>query len=724
MRVNDWEFVVPFDPVSAANQRRREPQLVTRKGSPMLLPPTDSVTAEQLWSQPELPFSLDHLPFRDPDTFVAGGLHLNSGSWQPILAVQSAGVRDRVTGWLTDGVRVQDFFRPFHGCFKGQFYDLAQPPQAAFPNPPQCAPYATLIAQTLEERLRNGSMSLLGKVGDVEPPHLLLPFVVEPTKPRLCHDERFLNLWITDNPFRLDTLKAVPPMVEPQSFLTSCDEKSAYDNVLLHESSRTYFGVQFAGFYLVYNTLPFGWKASPYVYQTIGMCVTSYLRAHHIQSLLYIDDRLTGSWTGPGTVCPRRRASIAIYCTCQILLRLGYTIALIKSVLDPTQCLVWLGMWVDSFRQMFRIPDPKREKFALLRQQILSQPAVTIVTLQKLMGKCISFTVCVPGAKIRIRSMARAISQATRNSRLIPIAGVLKSEIEGWEFLDSFDDWIPWRDERHVHLTLATDSSTFAWGAQCQGQNYRDYWDSDDLRPIHLKEADALFRALQAQAPLVRDSRVQAYVDNMAVVHAWHHEGCKDMALNSLITQIFELTTALHADLKVVYVRSADNPADMPSRLLSPLDSMLSTDLWSQVEAMFGPHTFDLMALDSNCMKDASGATLGHYTPFPTPASSGVDVFAHLLSGGENYYVFPPFCMIPSLVRFLLTFRSIHLRCTMVLPRFSMVAHWWPTVHRWATSVRLLAPRGHMAAVLVPSRSGFVSYPDLPYDLYVARFEL
>ena len=32
------------------------------------------------------------------------------------------------------------------------------------------------------------------KVGSVQPTHLFLPITVEPTKPRMCHDERFFEL--------------------------------------------------------------------------------------------------------------------------------------------------------------------------------------------------------------------------------------------------------------------------------------------------------------------------------------------------------------------------------------------------------------------------------------------------------------------------------------------------------------------------------------------------
>lgn len=52
-----------------------------------------------------------------------------------------------------------------------------------------------------------------------------MPFTVEPSKPRLCHDERYLNLWIRDLPFVQDTLKDVPRIIPPDSFMTTVDDK-------------------------------------------------------------------------------------------------------------------------------------------------------------------------------------------------------------------------------------------------------------------------------------------------------------------------------------------------------------------------------------------------------------------------------------------------------------------------------------------------------------------
>lgn len=84
-------------------------------------------------------------------------------------------------------------------------------------------------------------------------------------------------MWIRDLPFVLDTLKDVTSILPPDSCMTTVDGKSGYDHILLSENSRKYFGIQFAGWFFVYNTLPFGFKASAYVYQTTGLLATGFV---------------------------------------------------------------------------------------------------------------------------------------------------------------------------------------------------------------------------------------------------------------------------------------------------------------------------------------------------------------------------------------------------------------------------------------------------------------
>ena len=95
--------------------------------------------------------------------------------------------------------------------------------------------------------------------------------------------------------------------------------------------------------------------------------------------------------------------------------------------------------------------------------------------------------------------------------------------------------------------------------------------------------------------------------------------------------------------LHLKHIPSTENVADAPSRALSDIDCSLSTVVWALVQLNFGLHTFDLTSLDSNCSRGRDGNFLPHYSPWPTPNSSGTNVFAQLIPSGHNIYVFPPF---------------------------------------------------------------------------------
>ena len=166
-----------------------------------------------------------------------------------------------------------------------------------------------------------------------------MPLTIEPSRPRLCHDNRFLNLWIKDSPFCLANLAIIPRYVSKGSFQSVCDDKSGYHHILLSPDSRKLFGFQWNGYYYVCNAIPFGWKSSAYIYHSTGLLATHYFRSIGIPCLLYIDDRHNGeisfSWVTPVyAALPSdrerafARASSAIFIVCYTLSCLGYFIGL------------------------------------------------------------------------------------------------------------------------------------------------------------------------------------------------------------------------------------------------------------------------------------------------------------------------------------------------------------------------------------------------------------
>ena len=94
----------------------------------------------------------------------------------------------------------------------------------------------------------------------------------------------------------------------------------------------------------------------------------------------------------------------------------------------------------------------------------------------------------------------------------------------------------------------------------------------------------------------------------------------------------------------------------------------------------FGPHTPDLMALHSNVQVSLEGSCpLPFFSPYPSPFSSGVNIFAHSALWPHmfsNAYVFHPLNLIPQVFSFVRGSAVPHFTfCVLdIYPR----QYWWP----------------------------------------------
>ena len=154
------------------------------------------------------------LVFRDPNHFRAGELHSRVPFWEMIAERCPSATQTDVLGWVRDMVSIFPYFQHFTSSFKGEHYDSDRPLKRMLRNNMSCKPLVNFVRKTLIDRLVTGAISLLGRVARFS--RLILCYLsltVEPSKPRLCHDARYLNLWMQDKPFSLDSLNDLPRYV-------------------------------------------------------------------------------------------------------------------------------------------------------------------------------------------------------------------------------------------------------------------------------------------------------------------------------------------------------------------------------------------------------------------------------------------------------------------------------------------------------------------------------
>ena len=99
--------------------------------------------------------------------------------------------------------------------------------------------------------------------------------------------------------------------------------------------------------------------------------------------------------------------------------------------------------------------------------------------------------------------------------------------------------------------------------------------------------------------------RVDVHIDSCVLKFALDGDGCKNSAINDVVKDIFHDSHDFNFSIQTFYVPSSHIPADEPLQDLSDLDCVLTSETWLYLGRFFGPHSFDLMSLDSNCQRDS-----------------------------------------------------------------------------------------------------------------------
>lgn len=174
-----WEFAHPFRPDLA--KPLEGVVWIDTKGNL-----ADSQTEAANVCTPDMVYrgealgKLHSLRLRDASHFVAGSFHNHVNNWVTRLGSDFPEVVD----WIKNRVNVERYFVRYTGVHKRHRLDCDKPPPIILPNSPVCQEFSEFVTTTLLDRLKSGALGVWGKVGEVNPPTLVLPLTIEPKKSR------------------------------------------------------------------------------------------------------------------------------------------------------------------------------------------------------------------------------------------------------------------------------------------------------------------------------------------------------------------------------------------------------------------------------------------------------------------------------------------------------------------------------------------------------------
>ena len=481
-------------------------------------------------------------------------------------------------------------------------------------------------------------------------------------------------------------------LITPNCYMSSIDLVQAYYTVPVHSKQQNFLKFCWNDKYYKFICMPNGFCWAPAYFTLLTKPIIAHLHRLGHKNIFYLDDSLLVAETQEE--CLRN-----VIDTTELLNRLGFTVHPDKSSFIPDTKIVFLGFYIDSVTMTIELTQKRKTKILNACEFVYKNDNVTIRKLAALIGLMVSSMIAIPLGRLFYRNLERLKIKSMKIygdwEQKITIPRECLGEITWWE--QNLNSYVTPIHRDKPGMIITSDASMQGFGAVCQGKEvFSGHWNKEEsVFHINKLEFLAAFYALKHYAKNFQ-GHVQLRLDNQCCINIINNMGTiKVFDLNQLCKQMWLWAYEKGIWISAVYVASANNEADKPSRkCLNDSEFMLNKDIFSKVIKTweFTPD-IDLFASHAN-------KQLNNFVSFkPQPGATFVDAFTqswrHL-----NFYAFPPFNLV------LKTLRKIeidHATGILIFPKWE-AQPFWPL----ATSMMVGKP------VLLSSRKNLLVHPTIP----------
>ena len=362
---------------------------------------------------------------------------------------------------------------------------------------------------------------------------------------------------------------------------------------------------------------------------------------------------------------------------CEFLTRLGYTINIAKSQLNPSKTVTFLGFVIDSESMTLSLPGSKIEKIVSHCKRLLLNPAPTVREVAQVSGLLVSAFRAVKYMKRFYRSTemckCELISCGASFEDPYPLSVQARDDLQ-WMIHNIADHnglalIVPSPD-----ITIACDTSGVGWGACCNTRNTGGLWSlTETTHHINYLETLAAFVALKCFTNELRNAHVQLQIDNMTAVYYINNMGViHSPVINLLSRNVWEWCIARNLMLSAIHVSGIHNEtADFNSR---HFNDRTEWSLHPTVFKWLSQATFDP---DIDLFASRLNAKVPRFESCsPDPSAFACDAFS-LIWKDFNAYAFPSFSLIP---RVLVHLKRDKVQRALIITPVRPSQSWYPTL--------------------------------------------
>jgi len=491
---------------------------------------------------------------------------------------------------------------------------------------------------------------------------------------------------------------------------TSIDLKDAYLHIPICPSYQHFLAFQYQEETFKFTTLPFGLSTAPRVFSRVAGAAVAELRRRGMVLFAYLDD-----WLVLADSLEQSQSRTREVVT--FLQSIGWVINEEKSLLHPTQSLVFLGARIDFVQGLV---CPSEERIISMLETVtalLSSPMSSALEWLRALGKMASMVDLVPLCRLRMRPLQFHLLSffrpVTRDlSCPVPLTLAVRPHLQWWRTRMNLSEGLPFGRYRQS-ISVTTDASLTGWGGFCQDRIMSGTWSGKEaLMHINVLELEAVLRSVRLLTDQARGKVLTVFSDNTSAVAYINRQGGTHSPDLCLVAWVLWKWCHLHD----IHLRASHIAGKV-----NLLADALSRGRVSQGEWELAPRwvtwlfrnvhrpLVDLFATAENAKLPTFCSRYFHPRAWETDAFS-------LSWDGLDAYAFPPFSLIH---RVLLKVRASRISILLVLPLWSRQP-WFPLL------LSLVVDQPHLfppCRDLVSQDRGRVHHPRVQ-DLHLSAWRL
>ena len=373
-----------------------------------------------------------------------------------------------------------------------------------------------------------------------------------------------LNEFVQYHHFEMEGLNTLLDLLSGSEFFTTIDLKDAYFSIPIHADHYKYLRFAWNSTLFEFICLPFGLSSAPRVFTKVLKPFVASIRNKGIRLVIYLDDMAIIS---SSRELSSQEAAIVV----QILESLGFITNKEKSVLIPSQKIVFLGYVIDSVAMTVSLPEEKLNK---LKEQTLSlswKPQCSIRELAHVIRLIVSSFPAIKPARLYYRDLEvcklAALSSSDGDYNAIVYLSQLARDSLRWFVVNSHLYNGTRISKPSKVMTMTTDASHLGWGVVCDVVSSSGRWSSkEQAMHINWLELSAVLFGVKCFVHSY-NCLVKVFCDNSTAVTYINNLGGMVPSLHAVSKSICEWCFAQHCVLEAFHIPGSSNlQADSFSR--------------------------------------------------------------------------------------------------------------------------------------------------------------